>query len=200
MWLWYVFQYLWCHSRNFVPFLCHVTYRLYIYMAWYALVFWVYGVAQNGMYWGEGGIYLWYIIKVRYTTIWGIYHTKYDMYDAFRVANEVCIDCTSGWRGPLLFSTVHIRVTFKLKWLRLWLQQFIGCYGTILLELQAATLVLPGCTGRTPGRDSDVGLMMLSESHWWPLECLVELTQTMIAAIYRRIWHDTGVYSGMVQW
>ena len=40
------------------------------------------------MYQGEGGIYLWYIAKVVYT-VCGMYHTKYDMYDAISVANEV---------------------------------------------------------------------------------------------------------------
>ena len=83
-------------------------------MARYVSIFWVHSSAQDGMYWGEGGIYLWYIAKVVYT-VWGMYHTKYDIYDAIKVANEVCMDCTSGWRDPLLFSTVHIRVTFKLK-------------------------------------------------------------------------------------
>ena len=34
----------------------------------------------------------------------------------------------------------------------------------------------------------------------WPLGGLVEVAQTMIPAIYRRLWHDTGVYSGTVHW
>ena len=37
------------------------------------------------MYWGEGGIYLWYMAKVVYT-IWGTYHTKCDIYEAIEVA------------------------------------------------------------------------------------------------------------------
>ena len=55
------------------------------------------------MYWGEGGIYLWYMAKVVYTH-GGIYHSKYDMYDAIKVAMRYVwstMDCTSDWRDPL---------------------------------------------------------------------------------------------------
>ena len=60
-------------------------YRFWWCMAWYESIFWVYTVAQDGMYWGEGGIYLWYMAKVVYT-IWGTYHTKCDIYKAIGVA------------------------------------------------------------------------------------------------------------------
>ena len=60
-------------------------------MAWYVSIFWVHTIAQDGMYRGEGGIYLWYMAKVVYTH-GGIYHSKYDMYDAIKVANEVCME------------------------------------------------------------------------------------------------------------
>jgi hypothetical protein len=63
-------------------------------------------------------MYPWYMAKVAYT-LWIIHHTKYYIDYVMRVANEVCMDCASGWRGPLLFSTVHIKVTINLKWLRL---------------------------------------------------------------------------------
>ncbi len=47
-------------------------------------------------------------LKVVYT-VWGIYHANYDIFHAIKVDNdsEVCMDWTSGWRGPLLFSTVQ---------------------------------------------------------------------------------------------
>ena len=52
---------------GFDPFLRHGTYQFFGYMARYVSIFWVHSSAQDGMYWGEGGIYLWYIAKVVYT-------------------------------------------------------------------------------------------------------------------------------------
>ena len=46
-------------------------------------------------------------LKVVYT-MWGIYHANYDIFHAIKVAKEVCMDWATGWRGPLLFSTVQI--------------------------------------------------------------------------------------------
>ena len=69
---------------GFDPFLRHGTYQFFGYMAWYVSIFWVYSIARDGMYQGEGGIYLWYIAKVVYT-ICCMYHTKYDIYDVIKV-------------------------------------------------------------------------------------------------------------------
>ena len=69
---------------GFDPFLRHGTYQFFGYMAWYVSIFWVYSIARDGMYQGEGGIYLWYIAKVVYT-VCGMYHTKYDIYDVIKV-------------------------------------------------------------------------------------------------------------------
>jgi len=44
---------------GFDPFLRHGTYQFFGYMARYVSIFWVYRIAQDGMYQGEGGIYPW---------------------------------------------------------------------------------------------------------------------------------------------
>ena len=75
-------------------------------------------------------------------TISGIYHEKYDIYHAFKVANEVCLDCTHLWKeGPT--ALLHLNclvlfrsVTFKVKWLRL--------YGTMQQQRWHCGLELKG--------------------------------------------------------
>ena len=83
---WYIpfFSVIYHGITGFDLFLRHGTYQFFGYMARYVSIFWVCSIAQDGMYRGEGGIYLWYIAKVVYT-IWGMYHTKYDTYDVSKV-------------------------------------------------------------------------------------------------------------------
>jgi hypothetical protein len=67
----------------------------------------------------------WYMAKVVYT-VWDIYHIKYVILRQLRQPMRFVLTAllVKYWiegpkRGPLLFITDHIRVTFKIKWIRL---------------------------------------------------------------------------------
>ena len=139
------------------------------------------------MYWGEGGIYLWYMAKVVYT-VWGIYHTKFDIYEAIKVAMRYVLTASlhGTSEGPTAVQYCSYQSHFQVEVAQ---TIIIAIYRLLWHD---ATWITDCDSGTGHWQDREFWLKMLSESrllcgHLVALQVYFKFTSACVALVFLQV-------------